>query len=643
MYKFNISLSYTILFIIGLCFYQTHFVFGSNDADDANVDIRSVIITGNNSFTQKQLLQMIITKEGGTFNQDTLKQDTEKIEVFYRGKGFTYARVIESPNIINGEVFIRLIIDEGEIGQITLSGNAKTNDNVILRDLLFKRGDVFIEADRKESERILSQKRFIGAAKIVHEWDTALERVVINVTITELFSITGAIDPGINNQSGYFLALIREGNIFGSGQSGQIGYERISGVGEKTRGIFTFKYRIPRLVESHWNFNSEYFQKREGDSWRVLLERPQYSLKSRWSASFSISELIDHVGWYENGIETDIFEQSLHKTSGNILRYFGGRHHQNYIGFWLNSLRKSYLPIINYVESNAALLNRNMRHVGITLGRKNIGFHQTRFLRRMGGDEYFVTGSQYNVLLGHASPLYGANRTESYASLGFNSGWVSHNRYFGTAQIEYTTSFTNRIERSVLYARSSWVLRDVFNTGDIYRVDKGFRDNGLFDFQQTLVAQFKTEMQFGWTGESQVILGFDNGLRGYSKRQFSGEKMMLLSIESRTLCGGTFFRKINDGLTRVTTFFAKPFIKNRTVDLGLVMSVTAFTDIGYIWDSYNTFDVKDVKKSVGFGLRSSVSKVSDAGIFRLEFAFPLDSPLDSSPILQLFVGVEQTF
>ena len=118
---------------------------------------------------------------------------------------------------------------------------------------------------------------------------------------------------------------------------------------------------------------------------------------------------------------------------------------------------------------------------------------------------------------------------------------------------------------------------------------------------------------------------------------------MVLSLESRTLCGGDFFRKINDGLTKVSTFFAKPFIKDRIVDLGLILSATVFTDIGYIWDSYNTFDIQEVKSSVGFGLRGSVSQVSDAGIFRIELAFPLDPPLTPPLRPQIFYGVERAF
>ncbi len=637
--KVTKSISISLLFAIILCGTYVQPVY----AEQENL-VRSVFVRGNQSFTQKHLLGLMQIKAGKPYNIDKLKEDTENITRFLHAKGYIYAKVSVKLIRIQDEdgVFIRIEIDEGIIGDITLTGNTKTQDNIILRELLFQEGDVFVEADRKESERIISQKPYIGAAKIETTLDEETRKVNIHVSVTEFLSIGGAFDPGFNSQTGYFLTQLRDSNFFGSGQRLEISYERITELEEKPRGLITFRYGLPRLINTHWNFNGEYIQKREGDSWGVEIERPQYSLKSKWSARFGISEQINLIRWYEDGKRTDLFEQTLHRSSGNILRYYGDRHHQNHIGLWLDSYDTSFVPIERSFGSEAAPMNRNIRRIGVLLGRKNVGFYQTRFLRRMGRDEYFITGSIYNVSLGYSSPIFGSDRRESYAALSFDSGWVSRNKFFGTAYIAYITSFTNKLDRSIVESRWDLFLMDVFNTGDIYRVDTGFRENGLFDLQQTFVAKYRTQMQFGWSGQSQVILGSANGLRGYGPRQFSGEKMMLLSLESRTLCGGSFFKYLNDRLTQAVTFVSKPFIRNRTVDLGLVLSLTVFADFGYVWDSYSSFRYKDVKRSVGFGFRGSFAR-SDAGIFRFELANPLDHPFTPSFHPQFFYGLEREF
>ena len=434
----------------------------------------------------------------------------------------------------------------------------------------------------------------------------------------------------------------RDPNMFGSGQSTLWRYERISEIGERTRSLVRGRYNNPRLFTSHWNFDGEYIQKRDGDSLLVLLERPQYTLKSRWSASVSFAESVNPISWYENAIETDRFEQNIQGALANVRRYFGERQQQNYIGLWAISRRSKYVLLNKSNESGAMLEDRDIKRVGFTVGRKRTAYHNARFLKRMGQEENFLVGSQYALSLGYSSPLYGSDRSETYAELAIGSGWMRGNRFFSLTTIALSTNWTSRIERSVLQAQTAWFYTDVFNTGDIYTLEDGFRENGLFDFHQTFVAQLTSEMQFGWSGRSQVLLGAFNGLRGYDYRQFNGEKMILLNLESRTLFGGTIFHKIDEALASVATFVARPFLDQR-VHLGFILSGVVFADIGYIWNGKNSFDLTAPKRSVGFGLRSSVSQFSGTGILRIEFAFPLDPPFSPSLKPRIFYGQERTF
>ena len=607
--------------------------------------VRSLVISGNDSFSEAQIRSLMRTDVWGTYDETALKQDFDAIVRFYHEEGFPFARVPAEKLAVKqfGDgVYIRFEIDEGIIGKITLAGNTKTRDAVILRELLFDVGDVYTEADKEESEQILRRKRYIGDPGIEAQWDAFTQTVSVHVTVKDLWTLLGALEPNFNSQGGYFLARVRESNLSGTGHATQVSYERISEIGERTRSLFRGKYELPRLFNSHWNFDGEYTQERIGDSWRVLLERPQYSLKSRWSARFHLLEAIDTLSWFEGATRTDTFERHRRGASGRIRRYFGDRQQQTYIGLWATAARATYELVEKKASSTAALRNRDIKRFGITVGRQHVAYHKTRFLRRMGQTENFFIGSQYGLSLGHASPLYGADREESYAELALGNGWTRGQRLLGTTTIAINTNFTSRIERSIIEARTTLFYTDVFNTGDIYTLEDGFRENGPFDFHQTFVAQFKTAMQFGWHGESQVILGAATGLRGYAYREFNGEKMMLLRLESRTVFGGTVFRKIDEALAAVATFCARPFTSN-PVSLGLVLSGTAFADIGYIWNGKQTFNIGEPKRSVGFGIRSSFSQVGGTGIILVECAFPLDSPASTGLSPTLFYGLERAF
>lgn len=615
-----------------------------SQSDAANI-VRSLVISGNNSFSDQQIRSLMGTDVWSIYDETLLKADFEAIVRFYRERGYQFARIVEeqlSVKKFKDGIYLGIEIDEGSIGKIVVEGNIQTKEEVIRRELLFAEADTYTEADRVESEQILRRKTYIGAAKIEAQWDELSKTITVHVSITELLSFPFGVDLNLNNQKRYWMLQFRDPNLFGSGQSTLWRYERISEIGERTRSLVRGRYNNPRLFISHWHFDGEYIQKRDGDSLLVLLERPQYTLKSRWSASIRFAESVNPVIWYENGGETDRFEQNLQSGFANVQRYFGDRRQQNYIGLWAASRRVKYMLLNKSGESAVMLEERDVKRVGFTLGRKHTAYHKTRFLQRMGQEENFLVGAQYALSLGYASPLYGSDRAESYAELAVGSGWMRGDRFFGLTTVAINTNLTSRIERSVLQARTSWFYTDVFNTGDIYTLEKGFRKNGLFDFHQTFVAQLTTEMQFGWSGRSQVLLGAFNGLRGYDYRQFNGEKMVLLNLESRTVFGGTIFHKIDEALAAVATFAARPFI-DRPVHLGFILSGVVFADIGYIWNGRNSFDLVAPKRSVGFGLRSSLSQFSGTGILRVEFAFPLDPPFTLSLKPRIFYGQERTF
>ena len=630
----NVSIIFPILPVLIVCF--SLILVGQSVFANQPRTIKSIVIREKDTFStadEKDVMQLMRTKIDHPFDATVLEKDLATIVRYYQNKGFTFTRIDKSDEavkLVNNEIHIGIVIDKGVVGEISLEGNHKTHENVILQELLFQSGDIYTKDDEEESERILRRKSYISDANIESVWDEELEAVRVHVSVAEEWSITGAIDVPIGGKSSTFLLNVRETNLNGSGHGTQLQYERINEIDEQSRSYFKWLYQMPRLFKSYWHFNGEYIQKREGDSWIVSLQRPQYTLKSRWSTRFSLSEGVDQVRWYEEGDKTAIFNRNVQTGSGDIMRYFGERHQQVYTGLWLRSLRSRYVAVDVLEDTTASPLDRNINRIGIIVGRKRVYHRKTRFLKKMGPIEDFNTGAEYNISYGYASPWYGSDRKESVLGAAVRSGWTIGDKFLSETLIGIDSVFTNRFERSVLQAHSTLFFRDNFNSGDdIYTVAKGYRKNGLIDFHHTFVTQFKTEMQFGLSGESQVILGAFTGLRGYDLRQFSGEKMMLLRLESRTVFGGAIFERIDDFVAAIATFCVSPFVKT-PIRLGLVLGATIFADIGYIWNGTNTFDIREPKRSVGLELRGGLSRLSNAGIFRLELAFPLDSPFSPS-------------
>ena len=578
--------------------------------------VRKIILRGNEAFPDEILRQGMRTEVAEIYDEELLKEDFNRIIGFYKKHGFSFARIDEKRLLKKGfpdGVYLHIYIDEGRIGQLTVEGNSRTRDYVILQELLFKTGDVYTVEDELESERILRRKPYLGDAEIGATWDAETSTVEIHVVVTDLWSLIPALDiPAFSKDSSDFLVQVVDSNMFGTGNQAQFRYQRISKTDEATRSLIRTRYTDPRLFSSHLEFDAYYIQQRMGDSWQVSLERPQYTLKTRWSAAFKASEHVDLKRWYENGTKTDAFDRSMQQSSGQITRFFGNRHRQIQLSVWGVSERSKFTlpepePSLDSgatwgeakrQKSQFAPRDRNIKILGVSVGRREIDFVRTRYVNQMGRVEDIAIGYGYSMSVGYGSPFYGSDRSESLLNWLFSLSLAHQDLFFLNTHADYTTRFGAESRDSIFNGKVKFIRKNLF--------------------YQTLAAQLSTVFEFGLEDESQIILDGDNGMRGYSPYAFNGEKMMVLNIESRSIFSGGIFKKL---------------------DSLIVIGSAVFLDLGYIW-SGNELVLSEPKRSVGAGLRFSIPRLSGSRVFRFDLAYPLDTIETSSrnPVITYGIG-----
>ncbi len=563
-----------------------------------SVPIRNIIITGNEAFSSEEILGLMQSRTGGNYDPELLRQDFDQIAKFYQEHGFQFAQVDEEQLVLlkfSDGVYLRIYIDEGRIGRITIKGNTRTQTDVIRQELLFERGDVYIQDDELESERILRRKSYLGSAEILATRDPETNLILITVEVTDLWTFFPALDvPAFSKDKTGFLVALSDSNVFGSGDSGRLRYQQIREEGEEPRHLISGLYRVFRLFESHWEFDGVYTQKREGISWEASLKRPLYSLQTRWSAEFTAAESVDEVRWYEQGVKTAVFTRSRRSESGQIIRSFGDRRRQTQIALWTVSERSHFDEIESRSFSTANFQDRNTRLMGVSLGHRKVNFVRTRFLNKMGRVEDIGVGYGYGVSIGRAHPFYGADRRETRLSLFLNASQAYQDLLFVNGRTGVTTRFlAHEEEDSVFQASIKAVRKNLF-------------------LRQTLAARISAEMQFGLEGEQQVLLGGNSGLRGYNSREFSGTKRIRLNLESRTI------------------FWEHPLV---------VVGAAIFADVGYIWTG-DAAEIGIPRRSVGFGLRLGIPKLSGSRVYRADLAYPLDGPgrPSSKPVFTYAIG-----
>lgn len=176
---------------------------------------------------ESELRKGLKIKKGEYFNIEDVRADVETIRQKIADLGYAFTRV--SPDLDkdqdNAEVKVVYLIQVGQkvkIHDVIISGNSRTADRIIRRELLLAPGDTYKLTDLRESENALKRLGYFGKVKI-EERRVSEDSMDLLVDVEE--TRTGELMFGLGYGSYDKLmvnASIRERNLFGTGQSGQL-------------------------------------------------------------------------------------------------------------------------------------------------------------------------------------------------------------------------------------------------------------------------------------------------------------------------------------------------------------------------------------------------------------------------------------
>ena len=131
-----------------------------------------IIFVGNKEYTNEQLMSVLRIDKGDVYNGAVLKErvkgdgspTSEDLSTMYQDSGFLFSQVnaVET-KVENDSITVEIRIREDEkarIRKVTVSGNDKTNDHVIFRELRVKPGDLFSRSNIIRSIREIGQLGF---------------------------------------------------------------------------------------------------------------------------------------------------------------------------------------------------------------------------------------------------------------------------------------------------------------------------------------------------------------------------------------------------------------------------------------------------------------------------------------------------
>jgi len=472
--------------------------------------------------------------------------------------------------------------------------HSRTRKAIIRDQLLFRSGERYSRRLIDESERILRADSYFYDAWIrpVRYQDG---KVDLRVTTRDVWTL----NPGFNfgrsggtNSTGVQLAEL---NLLGTGAELKLAH---------TRDIDRSESQV-EVSDMHafgtWTaVDVNYADLSDGRMRDLTLNHPFYALDTRWAAGLS----------GRNDVQTD----SLYDR-GQIIDQFQDRHQGAQVyGGWSKGLQNGWVrrwstgvtyderrfePVSTWTGVSAIPEDRRFLYPWLQFDLVQDDYLKLWNHDQIARTEDFYLGTSASVRVGWADAALGSSRSalmlQSSAGRGFRDG--------GSSTLLLAGALTGRLENGE--------PRNVLLSGSVrYYLEQ----NKHWLFFTTL------EGTKGWRLdlENQILLGGDNGLRGYPLRYQDGSARALWTLEQRYFTDWYPFRLFRVG-------------------------AAVFFDSGRVWGSAPLAAANlGLLKDAGFGLRFGNARSGLGNVVHVDLAFPFNGD-NSIQRVQFLVQTEQRF
>ena len=195
--------------------------------------VGEVTMAGDLIIPQEQLLEKIKITEEEYYNRDTLRNDVISLTDIYADEGYAYVDISPRINQDTEKLVVNIIFDINKgkqvyFEEITISGNTKTRDKVIRRQLHVYEQELYGGRRLKRSVRNLYRLDFFEDIKVNTTKGSADDKMRLRLDVTEKNTGAFSFGAGFGNVENFFgTASVSERNLFGRAQTlslkGQVG------------------------------------------------------------------------------------------------------------------------------------------------------------------------------------------------------------------------------------------------------------------------------------------------------------------------------------------------------------------------------------------------------------------------------------
>ncbi len=261
----------------------------------------------------EELRALISFREGEIFSRKKINRVIESMQRRLGEDGYAFAQVRIANEIDeqNKTVLLRFIIVPGKkmrIRYISFSGNEKTRDTVLRREMRQFEGEMYQRSKFDRSKVRLQRLNFLGSVNLsLKKVPDTEDQVDIEVAVSERFSGNLQIGLGYSQNQGAVLNLgFAHENIFGSGNLIDFTFNNSSA---SERYSFRYKnpYYTPDGISRGFNFSVTETDSSENNTSNYLIDR----------INFSVDYGIPLSEFNSLRLELGVLQNKLDTTSGS--------------------------------------------------------------------------------------------------------------------------------------------------------------------------------------------------------------------------------------------------------------------------------------------------------------------------------------
>ena len=213
---------------------------------EENIPVTDFTIEGNTVVSSDEIMQYLLPLKGKPQNITAINQAMEQINECYYSKGYILSKIDSIYDDPDGT--LNLSITEGKINKIMITGNEKTKEYVIERNIMTEPGTVYNENQIKQDlVRLYSTQAFKDVNRTIEVSEEDPDLFDITIELKEQRTASISVGGGLDSATGAFGSIgISDNNFRGMNQ-------RVSLTGLVGSGILM----SDSSIKNHMNYQAE--------------------------------------------------------------------------------------------------------------------------------------------------------------------------------------------------------------------------------------------------------------------------------------------------------------------------------------------------------------------------------------------------